>query len=97
MFYRTGDGGATMVKKNKEFNEMMQETMFYLNLQPHICGASKGKTKRLWSAADIEGHVGADGKVWHFLFLFLFLSHFLIPFLCLPLSHTIIAVLFVRF
>ena len=42
---------------------MMQKTMLNLNLQPHLCGAVEGKTKRLWSAADIEGHLGSDGKV----------------------------------
>ena len=34
-----------------------------LNLKPHVCGATKSKTKTLCSAADIEGHCGIDNKV----------------------------------
>ena len=37
--------------------------MKHLNLKPHVCGANKKKTKVLCSAADIEGHLGKDGKV----------------------------------
>ena len=69
---------------------MMQKTMLNLNLQPHICGAIKGKTKRLWSAADIEGHLGLDGKVsLPFLFFLLVFINFssLCSFICLTLAE----------
>ena len=61
--HRSQDGGKTIQKSNGELNKIMMKTMKELNLKPHICGAFKGKTKKLWSAADIEGHVGLDGKV----------------------------------
>ena len=34
-----------------------------LNLKPHVCGGDPKRTKILCSAADIEGHLGLDGKV----------------------------------
>ncbi len=51
------------MKKNKEFNAIMEGTMGQLNLKPHLCGANKSNAKVLCSAADIEGHLGIDQKV----------------------------------
>jgi hypothetical protein len=34
-----------------------------LNLAPHYCGMKSQSKKLLCSAADIEGHLGKDGKV----------------------------------
>ena len=61
--YRSQDGGKTIHKSDKELNKIMMKTMKKLNLKPHQCGGVKGKTKQLCSAADIEGHIGKDGKV----------------------------------
>jgi hypothetical protein len=60
---RTNDAGFTIHKVNVQFNKIMQKTSKALNLKPHVCGGVKGKTKKLSSAADIEGHLGTDKKV----------------------------------
>ncbi len=60
---RTNDAGKTIEKSNKKFNGIMYRASTMLNLKPHLCGAEKAKAKVLCSAADIEGHLGTDGKV----------------------------------
>ena len=52
------------MKKNKKFNRIMKDTMLKLNLKPHVCGMNKVTVKNLCSAADIEGHLGTDKKVF---------------------------------
>ena len=54
----------------------MRDTAKALNLKSHVCGCVKSKTKKLSSAADIEGHLGTDGKV-DFFFNFIFSSIFI--------------------
>jgi hypothetical protein len=61
---RTNDAGISIEKSNKKFNAIMSRASVLLNLKPHLCGADKVKAKMLCSAADIEGHLGTDGKVW---------------------------------
>ena len=61
--WRSSDSGKTILKTNKKFNKIMRRKMRQLNLQSHICGFDPNKTKRLRSAADIEGHLGTDQKV----------------------------------
>lgn len=64
LIYGTSDGGRTIENKNETFAEIMRSTATALNLKPHECGAAKHATKVLHSAADIEGHLGFDGKFY---------------------------------
>ena len=41
----------------------MKMTAKKLNLEPHLCGKGDG-AKVLHSAADIEGHLGTDGRFY---------------------------------
>ena len=64
LIYGTCDGGQTIVNKVEEFSGMMAEMSGQLNLKRHVCGAKKGKTMVLDSAADVEGHLGLDEKFY---------------------------------
>ena len=80
---RTNDAGKTIHKSNKEFNGIMRDTAKTLNLKSHLCGCVKSKTKKLSSAADIEGHLGTDGKVGFLSFDF-FVFYFSNSISCIP-------------
>jgi tetratricopeptide (TPR) repeat protein len=64
LIYGTADAGKHM-HADPAFCELMAVTAERLNLVPHICGDGTGV--RLYSAADIEGHLGSDGR--HYLYV----------------------------
>ena len=64
LIYGTADGGRTIENKNETFSDIMKQTAESLNLKAHECGAVRNATKVLHSAADIEGHLGFDGKFY---------------------------------
>jgi Clustered mitochondria len=64
LVYGSNDGGNTVHADNPLFNHLMEQAGTRLNLKPHFCGMSTSKGKRLHAAADVEGHVGEDGKFY---------------------------------
>ena len=64
LIYGTSDGGIHVHNKNEVFSQKMQKMNQRLNLKAHTCGAQKRKTKVLYSAADVEGHLGLDGEFY---------------------------------
>jgi len=55
--YGTADGGRSFHTSNRSFRRIMRSASRMLNLREHCCGP---KQQRLYSAADIEGHLGSD-------------------------------------
>ena len=63
LVYGTGDGGRKILNSDANMSAMMEITAKRLNLRPHICGL-KSQAKMLYSAADVEGHKGRDGRYY---------------------------------
>lgn len=59
--YGTSDGGAS-VHADPTFSKMMEQSAKQLNLVPHYCGP--GGASQMFSACDIEGHKGTDGRMY---------------------------------
>jgi len=59
--YGTSDGCETVHNKDERLTQYMQQTAKVLNLAPHLVG-KPGTT--LYSAADIEGHLGFDNNYY---------------------------------
>jgi Clustered mitochondria len=49
---------------SKTFNRKMKQFGRDLNLCGHWCGMSRATSKHLYSAADVEGHLGVDGEFY---------------------------------
>eukprot|EP00007_Cunea_sp_BSH-02190019_P003726 CAMPEP_0174236740 /NCGR_PEP_ID=MMETSP0417-20130205/5774_1 /TAXON_ID=242541 /ORGANISM="Mayorella sp, Strain BSH-02190019" /LENGTH=1527 /DNA_ID=CAMNT_0015315423 /DNA_START=44 /DNA_END=4627 /DNA_ORIENTATION=- len=64
LIYGSNDAGRTVHNDNKTFRRLMKKAGQRLNLKPHWCGATKECRKRLWAAADVEGHLGDDKKFY---------------------------------
>jgi tetratricopeptide (TPR) repeat protein len=64
LIYGSDDGGNTVLASDGMFNKRIRAAAKRLNLKPHVCGVNEGRTKRLWAAADVEGHRGTDGKLY---------------------------------
>lgn len=62
--YGSNDGGVTVHASNDTFNQKMRRTAEILNVKPHVAGVDNATSKLLYSAADIEGHVGRDGRFY---------------------------------
>mmetsp|Transcript_7050 Transcript_7050/g.17843 ORF Transcript_7050/g.17843 Transcript_7050/m.17843 type:complete len:699 (+) Transcript_7050:175-2271(+) len=65
LVYGTNDGGHTVHAKDKRMLRIMKRTAKAMNIKPHLCGVDRDKPGvRLYSAADIEGHKGTDGRYY---------------------------------
>ena len=62
LVYGTADGGVTVFNENQELSALIKDAAKKMQLAPHICGLYENRTKTLYTAADIEGHVGRDGR-----------------------------------
>jgi Clustered mitochondria/Translation initiation factor eIF3 subunit 135 len=62
--YGSNDGGNTMHASSSILNERMELAARKLNLATHIGGVQVNSTRRVYSAADIEGHHGTDGRYY---------------------------------
>lgn len=60
IIYGSHDGGQHVHAKKPEFNQKMIEAAKMLNLKGHIVGMHKKVL--LYSAGDIEGHLGRDNR-----------------------------------
>ena len=69
LIYGSKDAGMTVKKSDPVFNGLMKEAGERLNLAPHLCGMDPEELKELWSACDIEGHLGVDGLSLFFFFV----------------------------
>ena len=56
--YGSKDGGRTINDESEPLREMMKRAASILNIKPHMCGFYEYNRKLLYSAADIEGHLG---------------------------------------
>lgn len=61
--YGSSDAGHTIHNENEDIERCMKELSSKLNLKPHICGNGK-EGKLLYTAGDIEGHQGKDGRLY---------------------------------
>jgi hypothetical protein len=59
--YGSCDGARTVHTDNERLNKLMQEAGALLNLKPHCVGPHE---TLVHAVADIEGHVGNDGRFW---------------------------------
>ncbi|MDP2439660.1 MAG: hypothetical protein Q8P67_28255, partial [archaeon] len=66
LIYGTADAGHTVLASDPFFNRAMADAGKKLNLAPHLCGSAQldGKPVTLFSAADVEGHCGRDGRYY---------------------------------
>ena len=64
LVYGSNNAGQTVVKSHKGFAKLMRHAGEQLNLRPHLCGCQPRYAKKLWTGADVEGHVGDDGKFY---------------------------------
>jgi hypothetical protein len=62
LIYGSNDAGRT-VYQDVKFHEAMLVAAEKLNLRRHIVGPA-GELKELYSAVDIEGHRGEDGRLY---------------------------------
>lgn len=60
--YGTNDGGNTMFNKDRAMDKMMRRAAEILNLQQHKAGLNPANQETIYSAADIEGHLGTDHR-----------------------------------
>eukprot|EP00029_Vermamoeba_vermiformis_P012721 TRINITY_DN765_c0_g1_i1.p1 TRINITY_DN765_c0_g1~~TRINITY_DN765_c0_g1_i1.p1 ORF type:complete len:2045 (-),score=399.74 TRINITY_DN765_c0_g1_i1:745-6357(-) len=63
LIYGSGDGAKTIKKEDKTFSKLMKQVGAKLNLKKHQVGFG-AITKRLYAPADIEGHIGKDGRYY---------------------------------
>ncbi|MDP2438905.1 MAG: hypothetical protein Q8P67_24430, partial [archaeon] len=62
--YGSADGGMTVFDSSPAFQSLAMNIATRLNLAPHLVGMRPGHEKRLYLSADIEGHVGLDGRFY---------------------------------
>ena len=63
--YGSMDAGSTVHDEDEKIMAMMKQAASVLNLKGHHAGRYHASSAFLWSAADIEGHCGTDGR--HYL------------------------------
>jgi Clustered mitochondria/Translation initiation factor eIF3 subunit 135 len=63
LIYGSKNAGVTVVNRCQAFHDSMGAMASTLNLREHIVG-SRGRGVPLYSAADIEGHEGSDGRFY---------------------------------
>ncbi len=61
--YGSADAGRSILTEDADLTALMREASLHLNLKPHYVGP-KGKEVEVVSAADLEGHVGYDGRFY---------------------------------
>eukprot|EP00028_Trichosphaerium_sp_Am-I-7-wt_P002255 CAMPEP_0168516550 /NCGR_PEP_ID=MMETSP0405-20121227/5473_1 /TAXON_ID=498012 /ORGANISM="Trichosphaerium sp, Strain Am-I-7 wt" /LENGTH=511 /DNA_ID=CAMNT_0008536291 /DNA_START=723 /DNA_END=2258 /DNA_ORIENTATION=+ len=44
--------------------ENLRKAAKVLNLKSHVCGVQKTSTQKLYTATDLEGHIGGDGRLY---------------------------------
>jgi hypothetical protein len=64
IIYGSNDRGKVVHAEDRVFNKKMKEAAKKLNLKPHYAGIWPHSSKLLYSACDIEGHKGTDGKYY---------------------------------
>lgn len=60
LIYGSSDGGTTIHQKDPIFNRMMEEAASHLNIKQHEVAPGVS----LYSAVDMEGHKGTDGRYY---------------------------------
>ena len=80
LIYGSKDAGATVFNSDSKFNALMENAGKRLNLAPHLCGMDKDDLKELWSACDIEGHLGLDGLMLLLVVVYCFILFLIIVF-----------------
>jgi len=63
LIYGTKDAGRSVHSSHEGFNHLMRKACKKMNLVEHHAGLYEPPTK-LWSAADLEGHIGKDGRLY---------------------------------
>jgi len=58
----TNDMGITIHSKDNNLSQKMKLASVKLNLKPHYSGLQEGSM--VYSASDVEGHIGTDGKYY---------------------------------
>jgi hypothetical protein len=61
LIFGSSDGGRTIHGSDGQFIEMLQRLAMQLNLKPHAVGA---QTTVVYTPADMEGHLGQDGRYY---------------------------------
>jgi len=62
--YGSNDGGKTMHCKSDTMTAIVKRTAEILNLKPHLAGLQEERRVMVYSAADLEGHRGRDGRYY---------------------------------
>jgi len=62
--YGSADAGLTVRCDHEGIRALMREAASELNLCPHVCGVDPTSSQVLYSAADVEGHLGTDGRIY---------------------------------
>ena len=64
IIYGSNNSGVTIHKVNPQLNAIMKEAAQQLNIKEHQCGVVKASSNSLCAPADLEGHLGADGRFY---------------------------------
>ncbi|MDP2437086.1 MAG: hypothetical protein Q8P67_15165, partial [archaeon] len=64
LVYGSANGGQTVFATLPGYNALMAQAGRRLALAPHLCGMDEEHSVSLWAAADIEGHLGTDGRFY---------------------------------
>jgi len=64
LIYGTADAAKTIHSDSVEFNSLMKKAAARLNLSAHRAGRPNTAGVMVWSAVDLEGHLGEDGRFY---------------------------------
>lgn len=64
IIYGSNDSGMTIHKAHPQLNAIMKEASQLLNIKEHMCGVVKATSQSLCAPADLEGHLGTDGRFY---------------------------------
>lgn len=62
LIYGSNDGGKTIHPGSSEFVYKLQQCANILNIKPHMAG--RGERVKVYSPADLEGHLGTDANFY---------------------------------
>ena len=58
LVYGSSDAGRTVHSSCDELNLELEKAANILNIKPHVSGINRNETNWLYSATDVEGHIG---------------------------------------
>ena len=64
LIYGSDDGGRTIRNDSEEIAQKLSKVSKILNIKAHLVGPRNGNRVMVYSPADLEAHIGTDGKAY---------------------------------